>query len=457
MNASNQMVACIVTWRDERDGVQDIYAQRLDAFDGTPYWTQGGIPVSTANGQQFGPNILPDGAGGAVISFIDAGTLRANRLDSNGALQWNVFTGVIIGTTVETTDSNHKVGMVLSGASDIILAWGGTPSGRSGWHPMAQKINKTTGAAAWSAGGVALASTNNVYKVWPVSDGSGGAVVVWGWNDNDIYGSRILSGGTVAAGYPAFTTMGVAIATFSGEQHLGKYAYNNKGIQPPYVDTDGSGGAIVAWMDNRSATTEPWDIYAQRLGSDGLLKWGANGLQVTANQANQGCAKVISDTRGGAYVFWFDDRDDTINGIYGSFYGRRIYVLLGNAPWAPELLLPVGATPNVSPPLTWSSSPSDGSPTYAVTLDDGPFLSPEFSQAGISGTTTTVTATLVTNVTYYWRVQATNSFGTGPYSAIKEFTVDTTAPTTPTLLTPANFSTTTDTTPLFDWSDATDN
>ena len=60
----------IITWMDDRGGNFDIYAQRLDA-DGNSLWTADGVPVCTATNTQGGPRIASDGWGGAIITWQD--------------------------------------------------------------------------------------------------------------------------------------------------------------------------------------------------------------------------------------------------------------------------------------------------------------------------------------------------------------------------------------------------
>ncbi len=56
----------IITWQDYRNGGYDIYAQRIDE-DGFPLWTPDGIPVCTLSASGQGePQIVSDGAGGAI-------------------------------------------------------------------------------------------------------------------------------------------------------------------------------------------------------------------------------------------------------------------------------------------------------------------------------------------------------------------------------------------------------
>jgi hypothetical protein len=60
-------------------------------------------------------------------------------------------------------------------------------------------------------------------------------------------------------------------------------------------------------------------------------------------------------------------------------------------------------------------------------------------------------------MTYYWRVYASNSLGTGPPSSIWSFSCSSaTIPSPPVLLSPANGSTCVSLTPILDWQNVTD-
>ncbi len=62
----------IITWQDSRNGSQsDIYAQRVNST-GSIKWMSNGVPVSTATGNQFLPQITSDGSGGAIITWYDS-------------------------------------------------------------------------------------------------------------------------------------------------------------------------------------------------------------------------------------------------------------------------------------------------------------------------------------------------------------------------------------------------
>jgi hypothetical protein len=128
-----------------------------------------------------------------------------------------------------------------------------------------------------------------------VSDGSGGAIITW-WNydnlitnDYNIYAQRIDSAGIVR-----WDTNGVPICT-------------NPLLQMnPMITSDGNGGAIIAWQDNRSGRA---DIYAQRINASGIVQWAADGIAVCADTLDQTVPQLISDGSGGAIITWRDLRD----------------------------------------------------------------------------------------------------------------------------------------------------
>jgi hypothetical protein len=86
---SNGSGGAIATWQDERgsSGVWDIYAQRTNG-DGTMGWTANGVVVSAATLNQTAPQLAPDGVGGAIITWKDERSgnadIYAQRVDAAG-------------------------------------------------------------------------------------------------------------------------------------------------------------------------------------------------------------------------------------------------------------------------------------------------------------------------------------------------------------------------------------
>src|SRR5262245_62671206 len=64
----------IVAWMDFRNGNNDVFVQRVSAA-GLPLWTADGVALCTAAGNQEFPKITSDGAGGAIVTWHDFSNL----------------------------------------------------------------------------------------------------------------------------------------------------------------------------------------------------------------------------------------------------------------------------------------------------------------------------------------------------------------------------------------------
>ncbi len=65
----------------------------------------------------------------------------------------------------------------------------------------------------------------------------------------------------LAAAWPGNPNVNVPICTADASPHW------------PTIVSDGSGGAIITWGDQRSGS---YDIYAQRVDADGNVQWTTN-------------------------------------------------------------------------------------------------------------------------------------------------------------------------------------
>lgn len=87
----------------------------------------------------------------------------------------------------------------------------------------------------------------------------------------------------------------------------------------PIIVSDGSGGAIIAWQSYRGSATA--DIYAQRINSSGNIMWSINGLPVCVVVFEQDSISMVSDGLGGAILTWQDYRS---NNGFADIYAQRI-------------------------------------------------------------------------------------------------------------------------------------
>jgi hypothetical protein len=253
--ASDGAGGAIVTWRDQRGAVSDVYVQRISA-GGAVQWADNGLAICGATGEQWYPAIVPDGASGAIVTWWDFRTggadIYAERISAGGAALWTA-NGVAVCTA---TGNQQPPAIVSDGANGAIVGWSDPRSGSLDIY--AQRIS-AGGAVQWTAEGVALCTANADQREPDLTpDGAGGAVVAWYDYRNgnyDIYAQRIAADGGVQ-----WTADGVALCTAAGSQAF------------PAITSDDAGGAIVAWQDGRGGSG--YDLYAQRVLSNGQVGIG---------------------------------------------------------------------------------------------------------------------------------------------------------------------------------------
>jgi hypothetical protein len=105
-----------------------------------------------------------------------------------------------------------------------------------------------------------------------------------------------------SAVWPSDPAVNVPVCTAPGGQHN------------PVSVSDGAGGAIITWQDNRSGTSK--DIYAQRIAADGTPQWTADGVALCAASGNQEFPTIAADGSGGAIITWQDGRPGTTIDVY---------------------------------------------------------------------------------------------------------------------------------------------
>jgi len=132
------------------------------------------------------------------------------------------------------------------------------------------------------------------------ADGTGGAIIAWedsrSGDGDHIYAQRIN-----ALGRPLWGTDGVTVCGAAGSQGDAR------------VVPDGESGAIIVWRDGR---TSDYDIYAQRVFSDGTMAWATDGISVCAEAGEKDYLDAASDEKGGALVTWQDYRTEANYRVY---------------------------------------------------------------------------------------------------------------------------------------------
>ena len=319
-----------------QSGDYDVFAQRVDA-SGNFLWGAYGIPISEKPCDQVPEGIVSDGAGGAIITFSDRGCVLldydtyAQRVDASGNILW-ALNGVPI--CIDPTSGAAWIYTVPDGAGGAIVSWSDDRNGAENRDVFAQRLN-ASGNALWAVNGMAVcAATGNQDVESLAPDGAGGAIITWADYridvNGDIYAQRVNAsgaalwtpGGIAVCSTPARQLYGRAVSDGAGggiviwqDRRYGDIGFSwdvfaqrldasgaalwttdgapvcsmTQAQSNPEAMSDNAGGAFVIWVDRRRGVSN-YDLYAQRIGPDGTM----HTIGVTPSNALTNCATPTS-------------------------------------------------------------------------------------------------------------------------------------------------------------------
>jgi hypothetical protein len=129
------------------------------------------------------------------------------------------------------------------------------------------------------------------YNTKLISDGVGGAVIVWtdfrSASSLDLYAQRIDKDGT-----PLWPLNGIGICTSSSDEDR------------TCLLRDIPDGFYIAFTKHIPMTYYEYDVYAQRFDRNGSPLWVANGLALTTTVHTETPDSIISDEQGGVFISW---------------------------------------------------------------------------------------------------------------------------------------------------------
>jgi hypothetical protein len=224
---------CFVTWADGRTLAStgdDVYAQHLMASGSVAAgWDPNGTLLCTDSGNQGGPTILSDGAGGAIATWQDSrGSVFAQHVTASGILD-----GPTGGLVLSTMAGASLPSSVSDGSGGAIFTW----------------------------------TDFRVTYLYPFGDEFGEGIQPVG----HIYSQHVRIAPTFSVD-PAWPANGLAVSTAPGGQDIVTLNPNGGAV------SDGSGGVIAYWTDYRGSNSSDTDyrttnsnIYAQRVLASGFL------------------------------------------------------------------------------------------------------------------------------------------------------------------------------------------
>ncbi len=313
---------------------------RIDSNGDFP-WGENEVPLPRPGDRS---PIVSDGAGGAIAIWegsqypvgAEPGEARpthslfAQRVNTKGELLWG--DGLRYGMLVYEFPEEiwiDSLQAVEDGAGGVLITWfqvtenpSAEPGHQQTWDVAVQRVD-ADGNVLWQPEGVPFDITGADPIALPmepslVSDGSGGAIVIWRDMRHDaegeasVYAQRVGADGNQlwqAGGVKVSSTSlnpnpqiivsssGKAMISYSfwedGEAlHIQKLDSNGntswatngvliteRGFSSQYISADGQDGVIIAWGVNKGLFSSE-KAYLQRISADGKLMWGEDGIRL---------------------------------------------------------------------------------------------------------------------------------------------------------------------------------
>ena len=311
----------IVVWEDHRRGQRySIYAQRMDP-DGEKDWGNGGIPIADFPYDQNSPRICSDGEGGAIVAWkaltgdliLD---IYMQRIDREGQRLWGEE-GIRLTTGLY---DEFVEDIVPDGAGGAVVVWlAATGRRRTDDDLWAARIN-AEGEVVWGDGaGVVVCNEQLKQRYSRLVRHQSGFVVTWtdgrddegGQPQNDIYAQLIYPNGNMV-----WPLNGYLVCGFEHHQ------------ENPDVAVDNAGSTWIVWEDYRfTGTPRKRDIYIQKidptLNERGRPRdvFERDGMPVCAAVRDQTEPMIIHDGQNGMWVVWEDYR---IIGVWSDIYVNHL-------------------------------------------------------------------------------------------------------------------------------------
>ena len=325
-----------------------------------------GTKVCVAGESQLGSYLIADGSGGAIIFWHDSRNLSGfdiyyNKLEGAGNAVWAPVSAGL--SLTNTTIYNYIDQVISDGSGGAFISW------ETDNELFVQHVNNA-GAKTWLATGVSLSASAFGGNI--CSDGNGGIIITWSDYRGDLinFNPRSYIQRINSSGNKVWSDGGIELV-------------NATGLSSPFaILADGSGGAIISFIDTRNSNYDPnediydnIDIYAQRINASGNAVWAAAGVPVCTQMSNQASYAdgqhpyIAPDGGGGAVICWEDYRNDANNGNNDP-YNEDIFCQRINANGAVQWEANGVAICTASAPQTETTMMPDGSGGAVIVWKD---------------------------------------------------------------------------------------
>lgn len=347
-----------VAWTDARNSAtgNDIYIQRFDSL-GNTYFTDNGIPVCVADGNQQYPWVVGTTDDCVIVFWYDdrpnytnSTDLYAQKLDLNGNPLWELNGVPVSQYNTPTPGALSEISIVPDDNGGAYVSW--TRSYFGYGQLRAQRID-TNGNIMWDSTGAILTDGAVDTRSPRIARNPKGVTIVYRHTTSSysIYYQIVDSTGNlqfaspgklVAVDGPQIGTSVTLADIENGEAVVVAWAANSGGLFAQAMDMQGNrlwgedpvvinnvpgehssfriirsrttSDYYLVWKDGRRINVAS-DIYAQKLNSLGQRQWTENGIKVSGTP--YAFTNVsLSTNNNGIYVSWSEASNPQGPGIY---------------------------------------------------------------------------------------------------------------------------------------------
>ncbi len=164
-------------WKDERNGVSDIFAQVIGS-DGRPQWNLEGVPVCVSSSGTGSFYVIDGHNNKWGLTWEDnrdsCVRVYASTIDSKGNNLWK-FNGIPV-SSVTATQTGARMAQGAQG--DYFVSWKDERLNHLG-DIYAQRMD-STGNVLWNSGGLTVCNSTNIQEdIGMAEDGWGGFYITW--------------------------------------------------------------------------------------------------------------------------------------------------------------------------------------------------------------------------------------------------------------------------------------
>jgi hypothetical protein len=241
-------------------------------------------------GMPYGPKVTGDDAGGAIAiyEYIKGGNQHdfyVQKISPDGNALWGEK-GALIGSGYKDSDSFFDLHIVSDGSGGAFAVWSAYPS-EPDWRaaPGQRQIPYLTHITRVDAEGSILWRKEVRAVAQMISDGSGGVIIASISEEQKLNMLKVDSKGNYPWGEDGLPV------------YFGEYAHSL------HMTGDGSGGVIIVQQDLTQTKTN-FEVFVQKVNSDGSLPWGQKGILLCPPWGNAEEVEIVNDGSGGAIVAW---------------------------------------------------------------------------------------------------------------------------------------------------------